>query len=76
MFCPKKRAADIKRTSHEDNHEVGKEDSLCSVWLNLVQVEPLVIIFGKVQVGHLSILAVCKLDVDTVEDSVEIGKNK
>ena len=69
MFCPKKRTSDIERTSHKENHQVGKEDSLCYVWFGLVLGGQIDIRFGMVQ-------AVCKLDVDTVEDSVEIGKTK
>ena len=76
VFCPKKRATDIERTSHKENYKVRKEDSLRSVWFGLVQVGQIVIRFGMVQAGHLSIWAVCKLYVDIVEDGVEIGKTK
>ena len=42
----------------------------------MVQCWHIGIMFGMVQVVHIRIPAVCKLDVDTVEDSVEIGKTK
>ena len=40
----------------------------------MVQVGHLFVRFGMVQAGHLGIQDFWKLDVDTVEDSVEIGK--
>ena len=40
----------------------------------MVQVWHIVIRFCMVQVGHFCIRAVWNLELDTVEDSVEIGK--